>query len=239
VKKAILLVLAALMVPGVAFAAKSPHAKPPAQATYVLKGTLSNYTPYNASTSTNGSITVLVSHASDNARSLKGQTLTFPVDSKTVVELADHVTAIANGDEGSVTVRAAKHVKPADLAATLQASSARKIHDVGAPKVKVPHPVTYVVSGTLSNYMAYDSVTPANGSITIVVAHGNRFAKSLKGQTLTFPVDGNSVITLEDGVPAIANGDRGVIKIRAVKRTSAADLQAIAAKQIVDHGATK
>jgi len=102
---------------------------------------------------------------------------------------------------------------------------------------------TYILKGTLSNYAAYDSVTPANGSITILVSHGNKHAKSLKGATLTFPVDANTKITLRDGVTAIANGDTGVIKIRAAKKIAPADLattlQAIAPKQIVDQGVKK
>jgi hypothetical protein len=117
---------------------------------------------------------------------------------------------------------------------------------------KPPHPpkpapmVMYVLKGTLSNYAAYDSVTPANGTITILVKHGNKAAHSLKGMTLTFPVDANTKITLRNGVTAIVNGDRGIVKIKAAKaakHTSAADLatalQAVAAKQIVDQGAPK
>jgi len=104
----------------------------------------------------------------------------------------------------------------------------------GAPKVM------YVLKGTLSNYSAYDSVTPANGSITIVVSHANYHGKSLKGQTLTFPVDANTKISLENGVTAITNGDMGIVKVRAAKNITAADLaatlQAIPARQAVDQG---
>jgi len=104
----------------------------------------------------------------------------------------------------------------------------------GAPKV------TYVLKGTLSNYTAYDSVTPANGSITIVVSHSNNHGKALKGQTLTFPVDANSKVSFGHGVTAIANGDRGIVKIRAAKKIAAADLastlQAIPAGKIKDLG---
>ncbi len=131
-KKALLLVVAALMVPGVALAAKPAHGpKTPPQVTYVLKGTLSNYTAYDSGTMTNGSITIVVSHANKHAKSLKGQTLTFPVDANTKISLADGVTAITNGDMGVVKVRAAKHIPAADLATTLQAESAKQIVDQG------------------------------------------------------------------------------------------------------------
>ena len=134
-KKALILVLAALVIPtSVAVAAKPAHGpKTPPQVTYVLKGTLSNYTAYNAQTSTNGSITILVSNANNHAKSLKGQTLTFPVDANTKISLDASVTSIANGDSGLVKVRAAKKIAPADLAATLQAQSARQIVDQGVP----------------------------------------------------------------------------------------------------------
>ncbi len=58
--------------------------------------------------------------------------------------------------------------------------------------------------------------------------------------TLTFPVAPTTKISLENGVSAIADGDRGIVKIRAPKRIAAADLaatlQAIAARQIIDKG---
>jgi len=132
-KKALILVIAGLMVPGVALAAtKSAHGpKKPAQVTYVLKGTLSNYTAYDSVTPANGSITILVQHGNKHAKSLKGQTLTFPVDANTTITLADGVTAITNGDSGIVKVRAAKNIPAADLAATLQAQAAKKIVDQG------------------------------------------------------------------------------------------------------------
>ena len=81
-KKALILVFAALMIPSVALAAKpSPTGKGgkgAPQVTYVLKGTLSSYTAYDSVTPANGSITILVKHANHHGKSLKGQTLTFP-----------------------------------------------------------------------------------------------------------------------------------------------------------------
>jgi hypothetical protein len=137
-KKALLLVLAALMIPSAALAAKPTQndkgGKGAPQVTYVLKGTLSSYTAYDSATPANGSITILVQHANRHGKSLKGQTLTFPVDANTKVSLADGVTAITDGDRGMVKVRAAKKIAAADLATTLQAQPARQIGDHGAKK---------------------------------------------------------------------------------------------------------
>jgi hypothetical protein len=142
-KKALILVLAALAVPSVALAAKPAHPSHPSHpapmVTYVLQGTLSNYTAYDSVTPANGSITILVKHATKGGKwtkALKGQTLTFPVDANTKIRLGDNVTAIANGDRGTVRIRAAKKIAPAALVATLEASPAKAIVDQGAPKGK-------------------------------------------------------------------------------------------------------
>lgn len=139
-KKAILLVVAALAIPSVALATKPAHGpnppkpKPVPQVTYDLRGTLSNYTAYNAQTQTNGSITILVASANNHAKSLKGQTLTFVLDSKSKISLHDGLTTVTNGDMGHVKVRAAKKIAPADLATTLQAQPAKQVVDQGVKK---------------------------------------------------------------------------------------------------------
>ncbi len=141
-KKALLLVLAALVIPSAALAAPPTHHGPKApKVVYRLSGTLSNYTAYDSATPANGTITILVKHANKGMggrplRALKGQTLTFPVDANSKIFLAQGVTAITNGDRGGITLRAAKRIAPADLAATLQLSSAKQIHDNGVPKPK-------------------------------------------------------------------------------------------------------
>lgn len=139
-KKALLLVFAALMIPSVALAAKPAPGgnggKGAPQVTYVLKGTLSSYSAYDSATPANGSITILVQHANHHGKSLKGQTLTFPVDANTKVSLTDGVTAITDGDRGIVKVRAAKKIAAADLATTLQTQPARQIVDQGAKKTQ-------------------------------------------------------------------------------------------------------
>ena len=133
-KKALLLVFAALIIPGVALA--NPPANPGQSApkvAYILAGTLSSYSPYDAGTSTNGSITILVKRANYHGRALKGQSLTFVVDANTMIRFADGVTAIADGDRGTVRVRALLRIPAADLAATLQQSPAKRIKDYGPP----------------------------------------------------------------------------------------------------------
>jgi hypothetical protein len=133
-KKGILLaVVAALMVTPAAAMAKGPGhgGKGAPKVMYVLKGTLSSYSPYDSVTPANGSITITVTHANHHGNSLKGQVLTFPVDANTTVSLENGVTAIADGDNGMVKVKAAKNIAPADLAATLQATPARQVVDQG------------------------------------------------------------------------------------------------------------
>jgi len=145
-KKALLLVIAALAIPSVAMAAKPADkgGKGAPKVTYVLKGALSNYTAYVAATSTtpavNGSITIVVSSANYHGKALKGQTLTFPVDAKTKISLSDGLTSITNGDKGIVKIRAAKKIAAADLAATLQLLPAKQIVDQGAGNGKSHEP---------------------------------------------------------------------------------------------------
>jgi hypothetical protein len=138
-KKALVFAFVALLIPGAALAkGKPPGAgngtkggKSAPKVLYVLKGTLSGYTAYNSSTSTNGSITILVAKANYHGKALKSQTLTFPVDSKTRISLEDGVSTVTDNDKGIVKIRAAKRIAAADLASTLQASSARQVVDQG------------------------------------------------------------------------------------------------------------
>jgi hypothetical protein len=133
-KRALIFAVAALMVPGVALAKGNPGhgnqgGKSAPKVVYTLKGALSSYTAYDSSTSTNGTITILVSKANKHGKALKGQSLTFPVDAKTKVTLRHHTTTITDGDKGIVTVRAPKKIAAADLASTLQTYSARHVVD--------------------------------------------------------------------------------------------------------------
>jgi Tfp pilus assembly protein PilW len=95
-KKAIVLAVAALALPSVALA-KPPsthtnHSKAAPKVMYVLKGTLSAYTPA-ASATQDGTITILVSHSNYHGRALKGQSLQFPVSMKTRVTYQNGTTA--------------------------------------------------------------------------------------------------------------------------------------------------
>ena len=130
-KKALLLVIAALMVPSIALAAKPAPAakggKGGPKVVYVLKGKLSAYSAYNAPT--NGSITIVVSHANYHGKALRGMTLTFPLDAKSKISLENGLTTITDNDNGIVKVKAAKNIAAANLAATLQAIAARQVVD--------------------------------------------------------------------------------------------------------------
>ena len=133
-KKGILIaVVAALMItPAAAMAGHSTGGKSGPKVMYVLRGKLSAYTAYNAATSTNGSITIMVSSANYHGKALKGQTLTFPVGANTKITLENGVSAITDSDKGIVKVKAAKKIAAADLATTLQAATARQVIDQGA-----------------------------------------------------------------------------------------------------------
>ena len=73
--------------------------------TFVLHGTLSQYTAANGTAP--GTITVLVSAANHHGKSLKGQTLTFslPAASKVVFDADKQIT---DGERGTVKLRAPK-----------------------------------------------------------------------------------------------------------------------------------
>ena len=111
----------------------------------------------------------------------------------------------------------------------------------GTPPAKPASPgksapkVTYVLHGTLSAYTAANGATP--GSVTIAVTAANYHARSLKGQSLTFAVAPSTKVVLDaDG--QITDGEKGVVKVRAPKRTAsdtlATTLQAAAVSQVVD-----
>ena len=100
--------------------------------------------------------------------------------------------------------------------------------------------VLYILHGVLSSYTAYDAGTQTPGSITILVKSANYHGRALRNTSLTFPVGARTKITLNNGVTAITNGDRGAVKVYAPLRIPAADLaatlQAKKAFQIIDNG---
>lgn len=137
-KKLLLLAIAALMIPGVALAKGNPghggsgtKGKSAPKVMYVLKGTLSGYSAYDSSTSTPGSITIVVSRANRHGAALKGQTLTFPTDANTRISLQNGVTTISDNDKGIVKIKAPKRIAAADLASTLQTYDAKQVVDQG------------------------------------------------------------------------------------------------------------
>jgi hypothetical protein len=138
-KKLLPVAIAALMIPGVAFAkapTKGTHTnKGKAKVQYILHGQLSAFSPFVSSTNTDGTITIMVTHSNRHGRVLDGQTLTFPmVTANTKVVLENGVTVITNGDLGIVKVRAPKEPKDtsaADLTTLLTGMPVRQIIDQG------------------------------------------------------------------------------------------------------------
>ena len=93
--------------------------------------------------------------------------------------------------------------------------------------------VTYVLHGNLSNYVP---ATPSSeGSITIKVTIAYQSVTPLKGMTLTFAVNANTKVVLRQG--KIANGDRGVVKVRAPEGSTVTGLRGRTAFKVVDKGA--
>jgi hypothetical protein len=135
-RKLIVLLVVALAIPTSAALAKGKPSSPGKSAPkvlYVLKGTLSGYTAFDSSTSTNGSITIVVNRSNRHGKALKGLTLTFTgqVTVSTKVRLHDGATTIADGDRGIVKVRALKRIDPSALQSTLESTPVRQIIDQG------------------------------------------------------------------------------------------------------------
>jgi hypothetical protein len=122
-KRAIVLLAVALAIPtSVAFAKGSPgtHGKSAPMVMYVLKGKLSSYTA--ATSTTDGSISITVSHSNYHGRALKDKTLPFMVTMKTRITYQNGTTdANISTDKsawGMVKFRAPKRVT-GDLATVL------------------------------------------------------------------------------------------------------------------------
>jgi hypothetical protein len=100
-----------------------------------------------------------------------------------------------------------------------------------APKA---HAVTFVLRGTLSHFSAANGATP--GKITILVAAANYHGAALKGQTLTFVLSATSKVVLGSD-KQISDGERGLVQVRAPKKTDAATLQTLNPRMVIDQGA--
>ena len=114
-KKLLPFVIAALMIPSVALAKGPPSGTPTnhgkAKVMYVLKGMIYGYTAFDSTTSTPGSITIVVNHSNRHGKLLVGQTISISTGANTKVLLQNGVTSIAAtapGDVGMVKVRASK-----------------------------------------------------------------------------------------------------------------------------------
>lgn len=92
--------------------------------------------------------------------------------------------------------------------------------------------VMYVLKGVLSAYT--EASDAGNGTITIKVAKANRHGRPAAGASLTFAVVPQTKVVLDDD-GAIGDGERGLVKVRAPKGLSLAELQELPARRIVDH----
>jgi hypothetical protein len=121
-RKTLTLFALALAITSVAFAttaqASSPSKAAP-KVTYILKGTLSDFTA--ASTTANGSVAIHVTHSNYHARALVGQDLTFAVSMKTTTTLMGGT--IINGARGIVKFRAPLRQSNTTLMASLTATT--------------------------------------------------------------------------------------------------------------------
>jgi hypothetical protein len=114
----------ALAIPSVAVAAKPPTSPSKSKAapnvTYILKGTLWNYTA--ATATADGSITIHVTHSNYHGRLLRGLDLSFAVSAKTTVTNKNGATRIRDGARGVVKFRAPLRVSNNTLMAALAPS---------------------------------------------------------------------------------------------------------------------
>jgi hypothetical protein len=129
-KKAIVLAVAVLALPtSVALAAKPSHpakgGKSNPMVMYVLKGTLTSYTP--ATADQDGSITIDVSHSNFHS-SLKGQSLSFDTTMKTRITFPNGATTLTTPAKGVLKFKAPLHRKgDTTLVATLT-TNAKALH---------------------------------------------------------------------------------------------------------------
>lgn len=127
-KKAIVLVAAALVIPtGVAFAKANPtRGKSNPKVMYVVKGTLSSYLA--ATSTTDGSISITVNHSNYHGRALRGQTLTFATSMSTRVTYKHGATSITDGARGVLKFKAPLRLGAGTDAATVLPTMAKALH---------------------------------------------------------------------------------------------------------------
>jgi hypothetical protein len=114
------------------------------------------------------------------------------------------------------------------------ALAAKPITAKHPPKPATPHAVTFVLHGTLSHFTAANGATP--GTITVLVSASNHHGAALKGQTLTFALSASSKVVL-DADKQITDGERGLVKVRAPKKTDGITLVTLTPAMVIDQGA--
>lgn len=128
-KKLIVVLAVALLIPtSVAFAKASPtRGKSNPMVMYVLKGTFSNFTA--ATATSDGAISLTVSHANYHGKALMNDTLDFTVASTTRITFGNGTTSIADGAKGMVKFKAPllRHASGATLD-TLLPAKAKAFH---------------------------------------------------------------------------------------------------------------
>lgn len=117
-------------------------------------------------------------------------------------------------------------------AAALAAKPAHPTHPTTPANSSAPKAVMFVLHGTLSKYTAVNGQT--NGAISIAVTSSNIARTTLKGANLTFVLGPKTKVVLHEG-KAIADGDRGIVKVRAAK-SAAGTLSTIVAFDVIDQG---
>ena len=103
------------------------------------------------------------------------------------------------------------------------------------PATSAKGTVLWVLRGTLSKYTAASGSTA--GSISITVKSSSLDSAKLKGMTLTFATNAKTTVVLHNDKP-IADGDRGIVKVRAAKSSEATALQTHTAFAVIDQGAS-
>jgi hypothetical protein len=117
------------------------------------------------------------------------------------------------------------------LAAAPAALAAKPVTPAHPNAPSKAHAVTFVLHGTLSHFVAANGATP--GTVTVLVSAANHHGAALKGQTLTFALPAGSKVVF-DADKQITDGERGLVQVRAPKKTDAATLQTLNPRMVID-----
>jgi hypothetical protein len=131
-KKAIVFLAVALALPTSVAFAKSPHAgtkskgKSNPMVMYVLKGTLTSYTP--ATSTGDGSVTIDVKHANFHKVILAGQSMTFDTTTNTRITFPNGATTLTAPAKGVLKFKAPLHRKGDTTLMTTLTANAKALH---------------------------------------------------------------------------------------------------------------